>query len=239
MIRLTYRTFIQPFPKNLMDKRSYYQKSSVAETYEKVRFGSASGQLTHSMELGAIKSAFNHKEKLIELACGTGRLLRALQQEGWNVVGIDQSAPMLRQGSLKEPASFLIGDVFNLPIENESFDGAYCFRFTNHYADLSPFFKECYRVLRKGGHFLFDSMRWSPLFWDSNRWGGSNYSVSDEQVKAWLENIGFRIENVAPLFPVGPYILSKLPSILTRTLLKLKPSFPIRLHAVAVWHARK
>lgn len=222
-----------------MDKREYYKSAAVARDYEALRIATPSGRLTQEAEVSFLKSAFRRDQRLLELACGTGRLLRALRQEGWQVAGVDGSAAMLEAGPEGKLADVFVGDVFDLPFPEASFDGAYCLRFTNHYGDLRPFFSQCRRVLRPGACLVFDSMRWSPLLWESRRWGGANHPVSDVQVRAWLAEAGFAVESVAPLFPIGPYLLSALPLTAARMMFALTSRLPASLQAIAVWRARR
>jgi SAM-dependent methyltransferase len=220
-----------------VDKRLYYRDPAVAARYDNVRFRSEAGRLTHRVELEAVRSAFGPRQTVVELACGTGRLLRALRAEDWNVWGLDQSRKMLEAGGA--PGRLVVGDVFRLPLQDGSVDGLYCFRFTNHFADLDGFFRECGRVLKKGGRLVFDSMRWSPLLWDSERLGGRNHCAPDRRIAAWLGRSGLAVESVRPLFPVGPYLLGALPAPVARILLASARVVPAPLQAVALWHARK
>ena len=222
-----------------MDKRRYYKDPSVAGAYEDTRFATAAGRMTHERELDAARAAFAPGEKLLELACGTGRLLRALRAEGRAVIGVDQSAAMLEAGAPGGLADVHVGDVFALPFPDGAFDGAYCFRFTNHYADLSGFLRECSRVLRPGGRLVFDTMSWSPLLWDSERWGGRNHPVSSGRVRAWLTQAGFAVEEERPLFPIGPYLLGRLPLPLARAALACGALLPAGFSAVTAWRARR
>jgi len=222
-----------------MDKRAFYRDPRVARSYEDRRISSPAGRLTHELELAAVRRAFGPHEKVIELACGTGRLMRALLAEGWDVRGIDQSHEMLAAGGGDAGGRLMMGDVFRLPLPDGSADGIFCFRFSNHYAELGGFFRECSRVLRKGGGLVCDSMRWSPLLWDSPRLGGRNHCASDRRIETWLGETGFAVASVEPLFPVGPYLIGRLPLALARLLLRARDIIPARLQAVAVWHARK
>ena len=222
-----------------MDKKAYYRDASVAAGYEAESFSAPAGRLTHEAELAVLRASFASGDRLLELACGTGRLLRALRQDGRSVAGVDQSPEMLRAGFPEGLVDLHVADVSSLPFPNASFDGAYSFRFTNHYADLRPLFKECRRVLRAGGRLVFDTMRWSPLLWDSPRWGGRNYPVGDRQVEAWLREAGHEVEKRGSLFPVGPYILGGLPLAAARPIMTLGSVLPHWTQAVGIWHARK
>jgi ubiquinone/menaquinone biosynthesis C-methylase UbiE len=222
-----------------MDKRAFYRNPKVARRYEEVRFGSPAGRLTQELELSALRRAFRPDAKVVELACGTGRLLRALLAEGRDVWGMDQSPEMLAAGGEGLRGRSSVGDAFDPPLPEASFDGAYCLRFTNHFADLSGFFRSCARILRPGGRLVFDSMRWSLLAWDCAALGGRNHCPGDARVAQWLAQAGFAVESVEPLFPVGPYLIGRLPLALARILLRSRDLLPGRLQAVALWHARK
>jgi len=220
-----------------MDKRTYYLKKDVAGSYDRIRISTPSGHLTHEREIAAIRSAFKSTDRLTELACGTGRLMRELTEAGWTITGIDQSDAMIEAAG--PGLTIKKGDVFNLPLESASVDGAYCFRFTNHYADLGPFFKECARVLKRGGGLLFDAMRWSLLRWNSRRWGGANFTASSKRLEGWINEAGLELVWHRPLFLIGPYLVSRLPYPAARALMGLSDHLPESFHAVSLWYARK
>lgn len=220
-----------------MNKLDYYRIQKVAQSYEQDRFSSPAGHLTHKRELAAIQSAFQSDEQLLELACGTGRLLREMHHAGRDVTGIEQSPAMVDAG--EKGLRIVTGDVFHMPFKSGSFDGAYCFRFTNHYSDLAPFFQECSRILRPGGHLLFDVMHWSGLHWDSAKWGGANYPVKTDVLKEWLREADLEPIWHRSLFPIGPYWISRLPLNLARCLIKLGELFPERFQAISLWYVQK
>lgn len=219
-----------------MDKRAYYRKKDVAQQYEGIRFSGVGGQRTHAIECEAISSLFSMTELLLDVACGTGRVLRGLKEQGRNVLGVDQSEQMLEQSHTRD--LFVQGNVFHLPFKSHSFDGAYCLRFTNHYQELAPLLTEVHRILKPGGCFVFDAMRWSPLIW--NHWGvgGKNYFHSPSKVQSLLKNIGFQVVGHSPLFIIGPYLMAGFPGRWVDWIQKFKRVIPWP-SAVEVWHVRK
>jgi hypothetical protein len=86
------------------------------------------------------------------------------------------------------------------------------------------------------GHFLVDTMRWSVLsslsFWP----GGKNYAFNDRHIKTWLDQAGLEVDNIVPLFPIGPYLLARLPLPMARLSLKAGQHRPDRCKAVALWN---
>jgi ubiquinone/menaquinone biosynthesis C-methylase UbiE len=219
-----------------MDKRAYYRKSHVAEHYEGIRFSHSGGQRTHEVECEFVSSVFSKTDLVLDIACGTARVLRDLRNRGGRVIGVDQSIQMLDQS--KTPQFLVQGNVFSLPFKADSFDGAYCMRFTNHYKSLLPLFTEVRRVIKSGGCFVFDTMRWSPLIWDYWSEGGKNYFHSPTAVRGLLNNMGFRVVRHSPLFLMSPYLVSGFPGRVVDWIQKLKKFIPWAT-AVEVWHVQK
>lgn len=100
---------------------------------------------------------------MVELGCGSGILTRQLLRDGHRVIGVDQSAAMLRIARKHAPgakfvraslldfelpgcdAVFAVGEVFN-----------YLFDRRNGPKALARLFKRIYAALRPGGVFAFD-----------------------------------------------------------------------------------
>jgi SAM-dependent methyltransferase len=102
---------------------------------------------------------------VIDLGCGSGRWAAELNQAGYSVLGIDQSAAMIRMARLAAPeARFQIGSF--LKFDFPACDGItsfgeclnYCFDESNSSrSKLISLFKRAYRALRPGGLFVLDS----------------------------------------------------------------------------------
>lgn len=86
---------------------------------------------------------------VLDLACGTGDMCRILSSRGYEVVGVDFSANMLRQAG--NSTSLVRADVCRLPVRDEAVDGVTCGFALRNLVDLPGFFSECSRVLRRGG----------------------------------------------------------------------------------------
>ena len=86
---------------------------------------------------------------VLDLASGTGDLCVDLQRVGIRPISMDLSFGMLaadRSGSPRSQA-----DILNLPIANNSVDGATCGFALRNLVDLAAFFNELGRVVRPGG----------------------------------------------------------------------------------------
>lgn len=89
--------------------------------------------------------------RVLDLACGTGRYARLAQARGAQVIGLDNSAAMLRAGAL--PLSVL-ASVEALPLATGSIDGVICALALGHLPSLVDPLAEISRVLRPGGWAL-------------------------------------------------------------------------------------
>lgn len=93
--------------------------------------------------------------RALDAACGTGAVARQLVARGHEVTGIDVSEGMLTRARKAVPdATFLVGELTDLPIPDGSVDHVVCSLALTHLADLNPFFSEAVRVMKPGGHLL-------------------------------------------------------------------------------------
>ncbi len=105
--------------------------------------------------------------RVLELGCGTGRVLMPIARVGAEVIGVDRSAPMLarargrlRRARLGRPPALVRADVRTLPFEPRSFAltiAAYgMLQSLLSDADLSRAIASVARVTRPGGRFGVD-----------------------------------------------------------------------------------
>ena len=97
-------------------------------------------------------------DKVLDIGCGNGRFLYALQNKKAEYYGIDSSEEMIERAREKFPdAEFLRADALDLPFENNSFDKIISMAVLHHIPsnDLrSDFMREAYRVLKKDGFLI-------------------------------------------------------------------------------------
>lgn len=105
-------------------------------------------------------------KKVLEIACGTGRVTRHLVQQlppNTEIIATDLNAGMLAiaKGQLQAPnLRFTEADAQQLPFEEDSFDLVVCQFGFMFVPDKQQAFNETYRVLKTGGELLFAT-------WDS------------------------------------------------------------------------
>lgn len=97
-------------------------------------------------------------ETVLDVACGTGDLTRAMARGGAaRVVGVDFTFPMLQIASQKPapsgeaPIVYLEGDALHLPIGDESVDVVSIAFGIRNVVDAAAALREFHRVLRPGG----------------------------------------------------------------------------------------
>jgi ubiquinone/menaquinone biosynthesis C-methylase UbiE len=97
----------------------------------------------------------------VDLCCGTGRHVSALQRYIPYVVGLDYSSDFLKAGIERDFSDKLIrGDTYNLPLRSASFDLVTCMGNSLGYSkrgDDRMLVLEASRVLRKGGYIVLNA----------------------------------------------------------------------------------
>jgi ubiquinone/menaquinone biosynthesis C-methylase UbiE len=106
-------------------------------------------------------------KNVLEIACGTGRvtnhLVNLLTDDG-KLIATDLNADMIaiaKQKVISEKITWQVVDAQELPFEDETFDHIVCQFGVMFFPDKPKAFKEAYRVLQKGGRYLFNT--WSTL----------------------------------------------------------------------------
>lgn len=120
-----------------------------------------------------IRRFFPNEGDVLDIGCGAGRTSIPLTQMGFNVIGIDLSAGMIREAKLQAnrlglKIDFRDMDATDLDFADRSFD---CALFSANGIDHIPAYngklqalKQVFRVLRPGAPFIFSVHRiWSPV----------------------------------------------------------------------------
>jgi ubiquinone/menaquinone biosynthesis C-methylase UbiE len=120
------------------------------------------------LELAFVVSHLEPGARVLDLACGTGRISVPLAEQGFDVAGIDISNRVL--GVAREAApdlDFRQGDIRELPWEDGSFDAVInmwtAFGYFDSQAEDERALAEVARVLRPGGVFILDTVNQAAL----------------------------------------------------------------------------
>lgn len=114
-------------------------------------------KLLNSFEKGRLFSFFDDLKgkKVLDIGCGTGRILGELRLFGADITAIDISEEMLGRVGRKYPdVKTAVADVEALPFEDDSFDVAVAAFLIVHLKDPQIAFEEVHRVLKSGGEFI-------------------------------------------------------------------------------------
>ncbi len=223
--------------KPLQEKRTFYSRPEVAQAYDQLRFGSAGGAWVNQRELAWVQSLLGSCDRILDLACGTGRLTRELAA-GANIVGTDFSAAMLAHAQENSRAAFVPADAFTLPFAAASFTSVVALRFVFHLPTPATFLQEVKRILMPGGTVVFDTYLWSPRAWlplDRGRWGSQVYAHAPRQVAQLATDLGYRVSTCQTGFLFSPYLYRLLPLPVVKQFDHLEGRLPARLHARAFW----
>jgi ubiquinone/menaquinone biosynthesis C-methylase UbiE len=95
-------------------------------------------------------------KKILDLGCGTGRLLEQLAGGPYHLAGLDSSEEMLRiaRQRLASKAELQLGSVASIPWPDQSFDLVTACRVLSHVADCEPVLAQAYRVTTSVGLLL-------------------------------------------------------------------------------------
>ena len=157
--------------------------------------------------------------RVLETAAGTGIVTRRLRDRlpaGVGLTATDLNPPMLEIARAKfrpgEDVEFKPADAMELPFADGSFDAVVCQFGVMFYPDKNRSYREVYRVLSSGGHYLFsiwDSHRHNPFGRITHEVVGSffpddppqfmsvPFSYSFEPIKDSLTDAGFTDINAA------------------------------------------
>ena len=138
------------------------QFTEVARAYDELMAGVPYRRWVDYVEK-LLKQVRASPRTVLDIACGTGNVTFALADRGYEVAGVDLSAPMLAIARRKacryrRDIPFFQGDMRCLSLP-ERYDLAVCLYDSLNYLlspdDVQQAFASAYRVLHPGGHYIF------------------------------------------------------------------------------------
>jgi 2-polyprenyl-3-methyl-5-hydroxy-6-metoxy-1,4-benzoquinol methylase len=91
--------------------------------------------------------------RLLEVGCGSGLMLKAMQDRGWDVVGVDPDPIAIKNAKSKGLIVYQ-GILTDQKFKNDSFDAIALSHVIEHVPDPLSLLKECERILKPGGHLV-------------------------------------------------------------------------------------
>ena len=207
----------------------FYGDRGVADGYAARRYAGRGGQRLAGREMRIVAGLLPTGGRVLDVACGTGRIGAALGPDR-GLVGLDLSAAMLRQahatGGYKALAR---GDAYAVPFADASFDATVALRLVFHFPDPGPILKELARVTGPGGLVVFETANWSPRAGralDAAHWGPQVFVHRPERIRRELEQAGLETLGAVDAFLVSPVLYRLLPSPATLALEQLESVLP-------------
>jgi len=112
---------------------------------------------THQAALALAASIVLQPECVLDVGCGTGRLLRRAYRY-WpeaQLIGVDPAQGMIEKAKLLTPnATFFTAMAESLPLQDNSVDFALSTTSFHHWQNQAAGIREIGRVLRPGGYFI-------------------------------------------------------------------------------------
>lgn len=94
-------------------------------------------------------------KKVLDLACGQGYFTRLLKTAGADVVGSDVSTTLIKRArELSPEITFTVASAEKLPYDSAEFDTITSVLAFQNIEPVPAVFKECFRVLKKGGQLV-------------------------------------------------------------------------------------
>lgn len=113
-----------------------------------------------------LKQYLKKGDRILEIGCGTGRVLKGLFNEGYNILGFDFDYNSLRSVNLRKKYPVFLADIINIPVRNDLFDVILCFGVLTCIEKESvreDIFKNIRAILKPDGIFIVSLINYNLL----------------------------------------------------------------------------
>jgi SAM-dependent methyltransferase len=175
------------------------------------------GNLQTNLEFLDQINLLKPNDKVLEIGCGIGSVVFELGRQGHDITGTDISGEAIAYGLKKYgDISLEVQAAEALPYEDESFDAVLSFDLFEHIARIDTHVSEVWRVLRRGGYYLFQTPNkycniiYETLRTKSLQWRRYHPSLhSPGQLRQRLAGGGFETRFVK-MNPINEFTIRKL-----------------------------
>ena len=135
---------------------------------------------------------FSGKLKLLDLGCGTGKMLKLLRQFG-NTTGVDSSPKAIAYCKEKGAGKVILGEATKLPFRKESFDVVTAMELVEHIEDDAGALREWFRVLKPGGVLFLTAPAYMWMWGSADKFAHHKRRYTAGQLVELLERNGFKV----------------------------------------------
>jgi ubiquinone/menaquinone biosynthesis C-methylase UbiE len=121
---------------------------------------SASGDWLRARQAVVLRFVGNGPGQALDVGMGSGRLVEALQQQGWTAWGVDGAPGMVALARARVPSAterLAEGRIEQLPFDADSFDAVVSTGMFAYASDRPAMLSEIARVLRPGGRLVMST----------------------------------------------------------------------------------
>jgi 2-polyprenyl-3-methyl-5-hydroxy-6-metoxy-1,4-benzoquinol methylase len=163
---------------------------------------------TYRRRLGVIRRHFSRPGRVLDVGCAAGYFLAVMQEEGWDVTGLEPSAPILEQAAARIGAENVRTGLLNESgLEPRSFDLVTLWDVLEHMPDPVAALAEARELLAPGGKLLIETQNVDSLAakvlgrrWQHYKHAEHIYHFNPSTIERVLSEAGLRIlENRAAL----------------------------------------
>jgi ubiquinone/menaquinone biosynthesis C-methylase UbiE len=175
------------------------------------------GNLQTNLEFLAETNLLKPNDKLLEIGCGIGSVVSELSGQGYDITGTDISREAITYGLEKYGGIKLqVQPAETLRFDDETFDIVLSFDLFEHIPRVDRHMSEVYRVLRRGGFYLFQTPnKFSNIVFEtlqtkSLQWRRYHPSLhSPGRLRRRMTRHGFETQFIK-MNPVNEFTLNKL-----------------------------
>ena len=171
-----------------------------SETYEDSWMQRWLFERVHKAVLNVVAQRGNEPGVILDVGCGTGKLLRAagIRWPNAQLIGVDPAQGMIKVAQHLTPdATFHIGTAESLPLADYSVDLVLSTTSFHHWRDHAAGVREVARVLRPGGSFFLADF--SVPAWVSHLTHHALYQQPAKQRRLFTD-AGLNVEAQQPIF---------------------------------------
>jgi ubiquinone/menaquinone biosynthesis C-methylase UbiE len=141
-----------------IDTLPFYEK--MASHYDNCMLSSRQ-YISNEEEIDFIKSIIKSSNPVLDLACGTGKTTKLLENEGYTTYSLDFSKNMIKEATKKGCKNTIVASTKKLPFRNNSFGAVISMRsgfsYSRTSSDALEVAKEINRVLVDDGIAIIDN----------------------------------------------------------------------------------